>query len=89
MSVIADSSNVVQGTAVVIRESAKCKELNKSKSSCDDVINILAICPTRWRMRTVAAKRVCCAYREITRTLKELKDDKSVRGHQSQDQIPL
>lgn len=45
-----------------------------------DVITLLAICPTRWCIRTVAVKRVCTAYREIIKTLEKLKEDKIVRG---------
>lgn len=81
VSLIAESMNFVQGTAVVIRESAKRKNLYESMFGCDAaVVTILAICPTRWCVRTIAIKRVCSAYRQIIETLEQLKDDKSVRG---------
>lgn len=63
VSLIAESMNFVQGTAVVIRESAKRKNLYESMFGCDAaVVTILAICPTRWCVRTIAIKRVCSAY---------------------------
>ncbi|KAI7802952.1 putative zinc finger MYM-type protein 1-like, partial [Triplophysa rosa] len=80
VGLIADSVNFVQGVAVVISESAKRKELYQSMFGCDEIITLLAICPTRWCIRTVAVKRVCSAYREIIKTLQQLKEDKTVRG---------
>ncbi|KAI4799976.1 hypothetical protein KUCAC02_016514 [Chaenocephalus aceratus] len=65
--------------STVIRESSKRKELYVSMFGCDDVVNILAICPTRWCVRTIAIKRVCSSYTELQKT-QILKDDKSVRG---------
>lgn len=62
---------------MVIRESSKRKEL---MFGCDEVVTILAICPTRWGIRAVAVRRVCSAYREIIEALEKLKDDKIVRG---------
>ncbi|KAL0148732.1 hypothetical protein M9458_054779 [Cirrhinus mrigala] len=80
VGLIADSVNFVQGVAVVIRESAKRKDLYQSMFGCDDVVTLLAICPTRWCIRTSAIKRVCSGYREITKTMEQLKEDRSVRG---------
>ncbi|KAF3849575.1 hypothetical protein F7725_019294, partial [Dissostichus mawsoni] len=80
VSLVAETLNFVQGIATVIRESSKRKELYVSMFGCDDVVNILAICPTRWCVRTIAMKRVCSSYTELQKTLKILKDDKSVRG---------
>lgn len=57
------------------------KNLYESMFGCDAaVVTILAICPTRWCVRTIAIKPVCSAYRQITETLEQLKDDQSVRG---------
>ena len=47
---------------------------------CDAVVIILAVCPTRWCIRTIAIKYVCSAYRQIIKTLEQLKDDINVRG---------
>ncbi|KAF3832689.1 hypothetical protein F7725_026354 [Dissostichus mawsoni] len=80
VSLVAETLNFVQGIATVIRESSKRKELYVSMFGCDDVVNILAICPTRWCVRTIAMKRVCSSYTQLQKTLKILKDDKSVRG---------
>lgn len=80
MCLITDSIDFVQGVAVVIRQSAKCKDLYESMFGCDEIVTFLAICPTRWFIRTIAIKRVCRAYREIAKTLEQLKDEKSVRG---------
>ncbi|KAK5926758.1 hypothetical protein CgunFtcFv8_022305 [Champsocephalus gunnari] len=76
---LVETLNFVQGIATVIRESSKRKELYVSMFGCD-VVNILAIYPTRWCVRTIAIKRVCSSYTELQKTLKILKDDKSVRG---------
>lgn len=80
MGLITDSIDFVQGVAVVIRQSAKRKDLYESMFGCDEIVTLLATCPTRWFIRTIAIKRVCRAYREIAKTLEQLKDDKSVRG---------
>ncbi len=80
VGLIADSVNFVQGVAVVIRESAKRKDLYQSMFGCDDVVTLLAIRPTKWCIRTTAIKRVCSGYREIIKTLEQLKEDRSVRG---------
>ncbi|KAK5931666.1 hypothetical protein CesoFtcFv8_000067 [Champsocephalus esox] len=79
VSLVAETLNCVQGIATVIRESSKRKELYVSMFGCD-VVNILAIYLTRWCVRTIAIKRVCSSYTELQKTLKILKDDKSVRG---------
>jgi hypothetical protein len=80
VSLIADTMTFVQGIAVVIRESSKRKELYESMFGCDAVVTILAVCPTRWCIRTTAIKRVCNAYIHIIETLEQLKDYKTVRG---------
>ncbi|KAI4806111.1 hypothetical protein KUCAC02_010695 [Chaenocephalus aceratus] len=80
VSLVAETLNFVQGIATVIRESSKRKELYVSMFGCDDVVNILAICATIWCVRTIAINRVCSSYTELQKTLKILKDDKSVRG---------
>jgi len=80
VSLTADSINFVQGTAVVIRESSKHKELYESMFGCDAVVTILAVCSTRWCIRTIAIKHICNVYRQIIENLEQLKDDKNVRG---------
>ena len=42
VSLIVDSMDFVQGIAVVICESSKCKELYQSMFGCDEVVTILA-----------------------------------------------
>lgn len=77
---ITDSINFVQGIAVLIRESSKRKELYETMFGCDAIVTILAVCLTRWYIQTIATKRVCSAYTQIIETLKQFKDDKTVRG---------
>lgn len=45
----------------------------------DAVVTILAVCPTRWCIQTIAIKLVGSAYRQIIKSLEQLKADKSVR----------
>lgn len=47
---------------------------------CDEIVTLLAICPTSWCIQTIAIKCVCSAYREIIKALEQLKNDRSVRG---------
>ena len=79
VNLIAEGLNFVQSVAVIIKESAKRKQLFESLFGCEDVIvNILML--TRWCVRTKAIQRCCASYSVLLATLESLKEDRSVRG---------
>lgn len=81
VSLIAGGLIFVQSVAVLIKESAKRKQLFESLFDCEDVIvNLLGLCPMRYCARTKAIQRHCSSYPVILTTLETLKEDKGVRG---------
>lgn len=81
VSLITEGLNFVQSVAVLIKESAKCKQLFESLFGCEDIIvKLLGLCPMRWCVQTKASQCCCSSYLVILTTLKTLKEDKGVRG---------
>ncbi len=73
---VADTLNFVQGVALVIKDSSKCKRLFDSLFGVDEVVtNSLGLCPTRWCLCTIAISCICAP---LVATLDRLKDDNSV-----------
>ncbi|KAL7406535.1 hypothetical protein ABVT39_021783 [Epinephelus coioides] len=77
---VADTLNFVREVTVVINESAKRKTLYLSLFGCGEVINLLALCPTRWCIRVVALSRLLAGYGEMLHTFRTLESDRTVKG---------
>lgn len=77
---VADSLNNVREVPVVINDSAKRKRLYQSLFGCGEVINLLALCQTRWCVRVVALSRLLAGYGEMPQTLRTLESDRTVKG---------
>ena len=77
---VADTLNFVREVTVVINDSAKRKTLYQSLFGCGEVINLLALCPTRWCVRVVALSRLLACYGEMLQTFRTLESDRTVKG---------
>ncbi|KAM4593578.1 zinc finger MYM-type protein 1-like [Odontesthes bonariensis] len=77
---VADTLNFVREVTVVINDSAKRKTLYQSLFGCGEVINLLALCPTRWCVRVVALSRLLACYGEMLQTFRTLEGDRTVKG---------
>ena len=78
---VADTLNFVKGVANVVRESSKRGDLFQSMFDNEkDSKRLISLCPTRWCVRAASIKRLTDTYEQVLKTLKQLSDDRNVRG---------